>query len=75
MSNLFADLEGYFRGIVPARDGRVLPEDILAAADDSTRVIALSYVQWTAGFRMDLETIGQFCRRACIWATASETGS
>jgi len=53
--------------IVPARDGRVLPEDVFAATDDSTRVVALSYVQWTAGFRMDLETIGQFCRERGIY--------
>jgi cysteine desulfurase/selenocysteine lyase len=53
--------------IVPARDGRVLSEDILAAADDSTKVIALSYVQWTTGFRMDLETIGRFCRDRGIY--------
>jgi len=53
--------------IVPARDGRVLAEDVLAAADDTTKVIAVSYVQWTAGFRMDLETIGQFCRERGIY--------
>lgn len=53
--------------IVPTRDGRVLAEDILAAADDSTKVIALSFVQWTTGFRMDLETIGQFCSEKGIY--------
>jgi cysteine desulfurase/selenocysteine lyase len=53
--------------IVPATDGRVLAEDILAAADDSTKVIALSFVQWTTGFRMDLETIGRFCRERGIY--------
>jgi selenocysteine lyase/cysteine desulfurase len=53
--------------IVPARDGRVLAEDILAAADETTRVIAVSYVQWTAGFRMDLETIGRYCRERGIY--------
>jgi cysteine desulfurase/selenocysteine lyase len=53
--------------VVPARDGRLLPEDVFAAVDDSTRVIAVSYVQWTAGFRMDLESIGEFCRERGIY--------
>jgi cysteine desulfurase/selenocysteine lyase len=53
--------------IVPARDGRVLAEDIFAAADESTRVIAVSYVQWTTGLRMDLESIGRFCKERGIY--------
>ena len=53
--------------IVPARDGRVLPEDIFEAVDDTTRVVTVSYVQWTTGFRMDLENIGQFCRDRGIY--------
>ncbi|HJX38686.1 MAG TPA: aminotransferase class V-fold PLP-dependent enzyme, partial [Anaerolineae bacterium] len=48
--------------IVRARDGRVLADDMFAAADESTRVIAVSYVQWTTGLRMDLESIGRFCK-------------
>jgi cysteine desulfurase/selenocysteine lyase len=53
--------------IVPARDRRVLPEDLFAAADDSTKAIAVSYVQWTNGLRMDLETIGEFCMERGIY--------
>ncbi len=53
--------------LVPARDGRVLPEDMFAAADDGTRVIAVSYVQWTNGLRMDLESIGTFCKERGIY--------
>jgi cysteine desulfurase/selenocysteine lyase len=53
--------------IVPARDGRVQTEDLLAAADDTTKVMAVSYVQWTTGLRMDLERIGEFCRARGIY--------
>jgi len=53
--------------IVRARDGRVLAEDMFAAADESTRVIAVSYVQWTTGLRMDLESIGRFCKERGIY--------
>ena len=53
--------------IVPARDGRVHAEDLFAAADDSTRVIAVSFVQWTNGLRMDLESIGRFCGERGIY--------
>ncbi|MDH4209110.1 MAG: aminotransferase class V-fold PLP-dependent enzyme, partial [Anaerolineae bacterium] len=53
--------------IVPARDGRVYTEDLFAAADDTTKVIAVSYVQWTTGQRMDLESIGRFCEQRGIY--------
>lgn len=52
--------------IVPARDGRVDPEDLFAAVDERTRVVSASFVQWTNGLRMDLQNIGQFCRERGI---------
>jgi selenocysteine lyase/cysteine desulfurase len=53
--------------IVPAKEGRVLPEDIFAAVDERTRVVTISYVHWTNGFRMDLEPIGEFCKERDIY--------
>lgn len=53
--------------IVPARDGRVIPDDLFAAADDRTRVITVSFVQWTNGFRTNLESIGDFCKEREIY--------
>lgn len=53
--------------IVPARDGRVMPDDLFAAADERTRVITVSSVQWTNGFKTDLATIGTFCRERGIY--------
>ena len=37
-------------------------EDIFSSIDARTRVVALSDVQWTNGFRQDLKALGSFCR-------------
>ncbi len=53
--------------IVPARDGRVIPDDLFSAVDGKTRVVTVSSVQWTNGFRVDLESIGGSCRERGIY--------
>jgi selenocysteine lyase/cysteine desulfurase len=53
--------------IVPATEGRVPSADLFATADDRTRVIALSFVEFSNGFRHDLPTIGNFCRQKGIY--------
>jgi cysteine desulfurase/selenocysteine lyase len=40
--------------------------DLCALADEHTRVIAVSSVQYASGMRMDLERIGSFCRERGI---------
>jgi selenocysteine lyase/cysteine desulfurase len=47
---------------VAARDGRVEIDDLRRAIDSSTRVLALSWVQFASGFRADLAALGAFCR-------------
>jgi len=47
--------------LVPERDGRVPFEDIEAALDARTRVLALSFVEFGSGFRHDLERLGALC--------------
>lgn len=47
---------------VQPRDGRIAAADVIAAIDDHTRVVALSWVEFCNGFRNDLRTIGQACR-------------
>jgi cysteine desulfurase/selenocysteine lyase len=37
-------------------------EDLLALADERTRLIAVSSVQYARGFRLDLERLGALCR-------------
>jgi cysteine desulfurase/selenocysteine lyase len=53
--------------IVDAEDGRIRADDLLAAADGHTRVITVSSVQWTNGFKADLASLGQFCRGRGIY--------
>ncbi len=48
-------------------DNAVDPEAALfAAVDGSTRLLAISSVQYASGLRMDLERIGAFCRQRGI---------
>ncbi len=49
------------------QDGRIPPELVEALVDDRTRVIALSSVEFSSGFRHDLERIGALCRTRGIF--------
>lgn len=61
--------------VVRERDGRVPTEDVLAAIDDRTRVVALSFVEFTNGYRNDLTTIGRACReRGVLFAVDAIQG-
>lgn len=51
---------------IAERDGRVDPDELLAAVDEGTRIVALSWVQYASGFRSDLGRIGRFCRERGI---------
>jgi len=53
--------------LVAAREGRVRKEDLFAACDGKTRLIALSSVEFSNGFRNDLSGIGEYCRRNGIF--------
>ena len=53
--------------IVPNRDGRILAEDIAVRVQPRTRVLAISSVQWSNGFRCDLGAIGVLCQQRNIW--------
>ncbi|MCC6209235.1 MAG: aminotransferase class V-fold PLP-dependent enzyme [Gammaproteobacteria bacterium] len=45
-------------------DSEMSPEEcLLSCVDEHTRLIAVSSVQYATGLRMDLERIGEFCRR------------
>ncbi len=44
------------------RDGQILVEDIEAAIGKSTKVVAISSVQWSNGFRCDLDALSRLCR-------------
>ena len=51
---------------VPERDGRIHVEDIERMMDRRTRVVAISFVEFSSGYRNDLRAIGKICReRGC----------
>jgi cysteine desulfurase/selenocysteine lyase len=53
--------------LVPSEQGRVSQESIVGALTSRTRVVAVSFVQYLSGFRLDLEKLGQACvARGCL---------
>lgn len=48
-------------------NGRVDTDELLSLVSDRTRVVTVSFVQFATGQRMDLKTIGQFCRERGIF--------
>jgi cysteine desulfurase/selenocysteine lyase len=53
---------------VPERDGRILIGDIAKAIDGRTRVVAISFVEFSSGYRNNLRAIGKLCReRGCYF--------
>ena len=43
-------------------DGRVPFDKLVAAIDTRTRILAISAVQWSNGFRLDLTRLGEICQ-------------
>ena len=66
-SNLFPWQNQASRGVelrvVPRRDGAVSVEDLMSHVDDSTRIVALSWVGYSSGYRVDLERIVEAAHR------------
>jgi selenocysteine lyase/cysteine desulfurase len=63
----YLERRGVETRLVPTRDGRVELEDLFAAVDHRTRLVALSYVQFLSGFRLAAQRIGEFCRERGIY--------
>ncbi|MGE3807577.1 MAG: aminotransferase class V-fold PLP-dependent enzyme [Gemmataceae bacterium] len=53
---------GFRIDTVPHRAGRLVVDDFARACDAHTRMILLSSVQWSTGFRADLAAFSQLCR-------------
>ncbi len=47
---------------VAEEDGRIPFDRLVAAIDRRTRVVAISAVQWSTGFRTDLTRLGELCK-------------
>jgi cysteine desulfurase/selenocysteine lyase len=69
-SNVYCWMNLRRRGVelrwVKNRAGRISVEDLVALVDSRTRVISLSAVQFSNGFRQDLARTGEMCRRAGV---------
>ena len=59
--------KGVFVDFLAPKNGRITLEEIQKAAMPRTRLLALSFVQFTNGFRADLEKIAPWCREQGIW--------
>ncbi|MBN2408881.1 MAG: aminotransferase class V-fold PLP-dependent enzyme [Candidatus Aminicenantes bacterium] len=59
--------EGVRLAVVPNSGGVVTPDHIAARLTAKTRVLAMSSVQWSNGFRADLAAISSLCRERNIW--------
>src|SRR5712692_2191204 len=53
--------------MVPNRNGEVQAEDFSDRVTPRTRVIVLSAVQWTNGYRCDLAAFSKLCRDRNLW--------
>jgi selenocysteine lyase/cysteine desulfurase len=53
--------------VVANRSGQVRAEDFADRLTPRTRVIVLSTVQWTNGYRCDLAAFGRLCRDRNLW--------
>src|SRR5512137_2408505 len=53
--------------LVPHDAGTLPVGRFAAAADGRTRAVVMSSVQWSNGFRADLDAIGAFCRERQLW--------
>ena len=65
-SNLLPWMNLESRGVevrqVASRECRVWIDDLIAAFDRSTRVLAISHVEFATGFRNDLDALSEICR-------------
>jgi selenocysteine lyase/cysteine desulfurase len=59
--------------LLPARDGEVLIEDIQDAMTNKTGLIALSHVQFSNGFRVDPQAVGEIKSTHALVINASQS--
>lgn len=52
---------------VPSRGNRIAIDDIRAAMDARTRVLAISAVEFASGYRNDLDSLGELCREMSVF--------
>jgi selenocysteine lyase/cysteine desulfurase len=64
-SNVYCWMNLERRGVeirwIKTKEGRILVEDIKELINSRTRLVSLSAVQFSNGFRLDLERVGEIC--------------
>tara|TARA_B100000809_G_scaffold205905_1_gene207835 strand:- start:41 stop:1252 length:1212 start_codon:yes stop_codon:yes gene_type:complete len=55
---------------VPGRDGHISADALIDAIDDRTRVVSLSTVSFSPGFRTEVEPVGKACRERGVFLLA-----
>lgn len=58
-----AEERGIEMKMATEREGRIDAEEIISLIDERTRIVSLSWVQFSSGFRADIAAIGKFCRK------------
>jgi cysteine desulfurase / selenocysteine lyase len=53
--------------MVPNRNGEVRLEDIAGRITPRTRVVSISSVQWSNGYRLDIAGLSKLCRERGVW--------
>lgn len=53
--------------VIPNRCGEVIIDDFASRVTPRTRVIAISSVQWSNGYRCDLAALSRLCRDRNLW--------
>lgn len=53
--------------LVPARNSRILVEDIFERITERTRLVSLGLVEFSTGFRNDVATVAHYCRERGIY--------
>jgi len=70
-SNIYPWLNLRSKGVevrtIPSRDGRIAMHDIELLMDARTRLLAISSVQYSNGFRIDLKKVGALCREKQVF--------
>ena len=53
--------------MAPAHDNRILVEDIAGLIDSRTRLVAVSYVEFSSGYRNDLDSLAEVCHNRGVY--------
>lgn len=69
-SNVFPFMNLMKKGVelkfIKSHDGIISAEDIINSADNNTKLISVSFVQFLSGYKIDLQKLGVFCKEKNI---------